>query len=85
MSFGQIQNSASPSGGQWRKCETKMLEGWSLKEVMFGSRKQVLYLSPTGLVLKGKRMVLNYMVTQHFPQEHIDEMRNSLKTDETPL
>ena len=81
MTHAKIKNSYSHSGGQWRKCETDLPEGWSFKEVMFGVRKQVHYLAPNGLILIGKRKVLNYMTETNFPKYQIEQMRNSLKTD----
>jgi len=72
----------------WVLGDPTVPDGWRVKDsVQHGKNKKVL-LSPQGLSFGNRRQAISYMTKQNFPQEKIDEIRQTMVHDgwkEDPL
>ena len=76
-----LEQTKLPDAG-YLKCEEPFLKGWTYKSVVTGVKKQwKCFKSPTGIRLKGRRLVLKYMIEKNFPEEQIFLLRKSFEEE----
>jgi len=76
-----LEQTKLPDAG-YLNCEEPFLKGWTYKSVVTGVKKQwKCFKSPTGIRLKGRRLVLKYMIEKNFPEEQIFLLRKSFEEE----
>jgi len=66
----------------YSNCEEPFLKGWSFKLVDNNSKKPwKAYKSPSGARIKGKRLVLKYLLNKKCPEQQISALRKSFEDE----
>ena len=81
--ISEFRSPSRTSDEGWLSCGDSMPKNWKFKQATVGASRRLykLYRSPDGIIFKGRRRVLEFLVQRKYPETEIKAMRDRLKEE----
>ena len=79
--LNSLNSSCTEEMSKWVRDDPTVPEGWKTKEFNLGKVKYRKFISPNGLIFRGARNALRYLIQNSYPESEIMQMRLTLKTE----